>query len=63
MGDGRPTQVTISENVDAMNSLILNNRRISAKNVSRDPDDIQRKRGYIIHEKLLRFGREFLLLK
>jgi transposase len=28
---GRPTQVTIPENVDAIHSLILDNRRMSGK--------------------------------
>jgi hypothetical protein len=29
---GRPTQATISENVGAIHSIILDDRRISAKN-------------------------------
>jgi hypothetical protein len=40
----RPTQVTIPENVDAIHSIILDDRRISAKKKeSRDPGDILRK--------------------
>jgi hypothetical protein len=31
---GRPTQVTIPENVDAIHSIILDDRRISAKNIA-----------------------------
>jgi hypothetical protein len=42
---GRPTQVTIPEDVDAINSMIMDNRRIAAKKDSSDPDDILRKSG------------------
>jgi hypothetical protein len=31
---GRPTQVTIPENVDAIHFMILDNRRISAKKIA-----------------------------
>jgi transposase len=31
---GRPTQVTIPENVDAMRSMILEDRRLSAKTIA-----------------------------
>jgi transposase len=42
---GRPTQVTIPENVDAIHSMILDNRRIRYPlNDSRDPGDIPRKK-------------------
>jgi hypothetical protein len=40
---GRPTQVTIPENMDAIHSTILDDRRICVKKDSRGPGDIPRK--------------------
>jgi hypothetical protein len=39
---GRPTQVTIPVNVETIHSMILDDRRISAKRDSRDPGVIPR---------------------
>jgi hypothetical protein len=48
-----PTQVTIPENVDAIQSMILSDRRIYAKNIAETLAATSRERaGYIIHEIL-----------
>jgi transposase len=49
---GRPTQVTIPENVDPIHSMILDDQRISA--TTAETLTISRERvGYIIHENTL----------
>jgi hypothetical protein len=53
-----PTQVTFSENVDVIHSMILDDQRISTKKDNRDPGDIPKKnRPYFSqdfrHEKAL----------
>jgi DNA-binding transcriptional regulator GbsR (MarR family) len=49
---GRPTQVTVPENVDAIYSMILDNRRITAKKIAETLVISQERVGYIIHEIL-----------
>jgi transposase len=49
---GRPTQVTIPENVDAIQSRILDNRRVSVKKIAKTLAISQEGVGYIIHEIL-----------
>jgi transposase len=49
---GRPTQVTIPENVDTIHSMILNDRRISTKKIAGTLTISRERVGYIIHEIL-----------
>jgi hypothetical protein len=50
---GRPTQVTVPENVDAIHSMILGDCRISSSNKIAETLAISRERvGYNIHEIL-----------
>jgi hypothetical protein len=42
---GRPTEVTVPENVDAIHSKILDDRRISPKDDRRHPGDIRERVG------------------
>jgi hypothetical protein len=48
---GRPTQLTIPENVDAIHSMILNDQRISKK-IAEILVISQKRIGYIIHDIL-----------
>jgi transposase len=48
----RPTQVTIPENLDAIHSMILNGRRISAKKIAETLTISRERVGYTIHEIL-----------
>jgi hypothetical protein len=48
----RPTQVTIPENMDAINSMILDGRRISAKKIAETLAISRERVGCIIHEIL-----------
>jgi transposase len=49
---GRPTRVTIPENVDAIHSMILDDRRISTKKIAETLAISKERVGYIIHEIL-----------
>jgi hypothetical protein len=49
---GRPTQVTIPENMDTIHSMILDNQRISAKKISETLVIYGERVGYITHEIL-----------
>jgi predicted HTH transcriptional regulator len=49
---GRPTLESISVNVDAIHSMILDDRRISAKKIAEPPAISRERVGYIIHEVL-----------
>jgi transposase len=49
---GRPTQVTIPENMDAIHSMLLDDRRISTKKTSETLAISRERVGYIIHEIL-----------
>jgi hypothetical protein len=49
---GRPTQAAVPENVDAIHSMILDDRRISAKIISETLAMPRERAGYIIHEIL-----------
>jgi hypothetical protein len=50
---GRPTQVTIPEKVDNINSMILDDRRIPAKEIAETLAISRERVGYIIHKILL----------
>jgi hypothetical protein len=45
---GRPTKMTIPENMDAFNSIILNDRRICAKKIAEILAISRERVGYII---------------
>jgi hypothetical protein len=49
---GRPTEVTIPDKVDAIHSMILDDRRISIKNIAETLVISRDRVGYIIHEIL-----------
>jgi transposase len=49
---GRPTQVTIPENVVTVHSMILDDRKISAKKIAETLMISRERVGYIIHEIL-----------
>jgi hypothetical protein len=46
----RPTEVTFPENMDAVHSMILDDRRISGKNTAETLAISRERVGYIIHE-------------
>jgi predicted HTH transcriptional regulator len=48
----RPTQVTVAENMDAIHSMILDDRRISAEKIAETLVISRERVGYIIHEIL-----------
>jgi hypothetical protein len=50
---GRLTQVTVPENMDAIHSMILDDRRISVKKLAETLAISRERVGYIIHEKVL----------
>jgi hypothetical protein len=47
---GRPTQVTITEIVDAIHTMILENRRISTKKIAETTAISLERVGHIFHE-------------
>jgi hypothetical protein len=47
---GGPTEVTIPENVDAVRSMILDDRRVSAKKIAEALARSQERIGYIFRE-------------
>jgi histone-lysine N-methyltransferase SETMAR len=49
---GRPIQVTILENVDAIHSMILDDRRISTKKIAETLAISRERVSYIIHKIL-----------
>jgi hypothetical protein len=49
-GSGRPTQVTIPENMDTIHSMILDDRRVYAEKIAGTQAMSRERVGYIIHE-------------
>jgi transposase len=49
---GRPTQVTVPENVDAIHSIIMDDRQIFTQKIAETLAISRERVGYIIHEIL-----------